>query len=327
MANFKTVFEKSMRNILKMIQREMAHRPDTAMQVLVLIVSTLILCLVNRAFAFATRPTIEEVDMYKDSQIKLYDALRHHVLPDLDYDSNLQQRFILQVPGKLLNSRDFYPGKDYMVYLGDPENYMKKVDIPQHVMERMFYLVDVIPGAHPVTGETTGHSLARLYESILDNLDQVGFDDQSENTKQLYYEALDKLIELVPDPENSSQIPLFDLYTKLKKAYHNEQQKVDKTFREKKTQLETEDYQLWLERNYHILDAQIETAYQRWLLYGQKQLTENYLSHLDVASSENPLEKARLALRLSGSISEDWSHRVYPVSLSPSNWFRHLNTG
>ena len=164
----------------------------------------------------------------------------------------------------------------------------------------MFNLVDVIPGAHLVTGETTGYSLARLYESILDNLDQVGFDDLSEHEKKLYSEASDKLVELVLDPDNSSQVSRFQLDIKLQKAYYNKQQKLERTMREKRMQLDAENYKVWLERNYHILNVQVETAYKRWLLYGQKYLTESYLARLDVASSGKNLFKARLVMKLSG---------------------------
>ena len=192
---------------------------------------------------------------------------------------------------------------------------MERVDIPQQVMERMFYLVDVVPGAHPVAGETTDNSLARIYESILDNLDQIGLNDLGEQARKKYNEALSKLVELVPDPDDSSrQLSLFDLYTKLQKAYHDEQQKMERTLQEKSNQLEAA-----------VLDTQVETAYKRWLLYGQKHLTESYLVYLDVASSEMSLGEARLALRLTGFMSHDWTQKVYPVSFSPPTWFRYLN--
>ena len=313
---------------LKRMLIQKGHRPNFALQVLLLILAivTVTVC-INIALGdtMATKPNVETMDTFKENQIKLYDALRQFALPDLNYDSYSRQRFILQVPGKVLNPVDFYPGREYTEHINNLENYTEKVDIPQHVMERMFDLVDVIPGAHPVTGETTGYSLARLYESILDNLDQVGFDDLSEHEKKLYSEASDKLVELVLDPDNSSQVSRFQLYIKLQKAYHNKQQKLERTMREKRMQLDAENYKVWLERNYHILDVQVETAYKRWLLYGQKYLTESYLARLDV-SAEKSIEKAHLPLKLSGFMSQDWSRKMYTVSLSPSNWFRHLST-
>lgn len=81
---------------------------------------------------------------------------------DLDYDSKIHHRFILQVPGKILNPIDFYYGQEYADYVTQLESHTKRVAIPQQVMERIFHLIDIIPGAHPVAGETTSNSLARL---------------------------------------------------------------------------------------------------------------------------------------------------------------------
>ena len=309
----------------------MGRRSDIiTLQVVVLVLAVATLYLVNLTLGdgTASKSTPDVRDIFKENQIKLYDMLRQFALPDLDYDSNdLKHRFILQVPGKVLNPTDFYPGQAYIDYLNNAENYTERVDIPQQVMEKMFSLVDIVPGAHPVAGESTDYSLARLYESILSNLDQVGYDDLNEQAKQKYNESLAMLAELIPDPDNSSnQMPLLDVYVKLQKAYHDEQQKVDRTIREKRKQLDDTNYQKWLERNHHILDAQVETAYKRWLHYGKKLLTESYIAHLDIASSEETLDRARLDLRSSEfSMSQDWLQKGYPVSLSPSNWFRYLN--
>ena len=322
------------RGFWKITKRVMGCRSDIiTLQVFVLILAMAMLCFINLVFgdSTASKSAPDARDIFKENQIKLYDELRQFSLPDLDYDSNnLQHRFILQVPGKVLNPTDFYPGQAYIDYLNNPESYTERVDIPQRVMEKMFSLVDIVPGAHPVAGESTGYSLARLYESILSNLDQLGYDDLNEQAKQKYNESLAMLAELIPDPDNSTnQLPLFEVYANLQKAYHDEQQKVDRTIREKRKQLDDTNYQIWLERNHHILDAQVETAYKRWLLYGKKLLTESYVAYLDIASmsSEETLDRARLNLRSSEfSMSQDWLQKGYPVSLSPSNWFRYLNT-
>ena len=184
--DFQTKLKEAMRAFLKVTHKEIGRRPDSTLQITILILAIATLCIVNLAFGdtTATKPAVEAKIIFNENQIKLYDALRHFALPDLDYDSNIQQRFILQVPGKMLNPIDFYPGQEYVDYLNKPENHMERVDIPQQVIERMFYLVDVVPGAHPVAGETTGNSFARLYESILDNLDQVGLNDLGEQARK-----------------------------------------------------------------------------------------------------------------------------------------------
>lgn len=298
---------------------------------LLLAVATAVI--VNATFGDSSRTTVKlsALDIMKENQIKLYDALRQFVLPDVDYTSKMHERLILQVPGKLLNPMDYYPGEEYEEVMNDPDHgsYDAEIDFPQQVLERMFHLSDVVPGAHPLTGGDNGLRLAKLYENILVNLYQIGFDDLSEDGKHLYNEALDKLVTPMLDPDNpEKQVSLFQLYTRYQEAYHSERQTMELTISEKKSDLRPIEYQLWFERNYSILDAQVETAYRRWLIYGQKHLVESLIAHLDVASSGKMLDKAHVAFRLSelGAQLQDRFEMVYQVDFSPSNWFRHLNT-
>lgn len=318
----------------------MKCRCKIVLPVMTLISGTLILLVAHKVFISASHPTTEsksDTFSYKENQIKLYDALHHFALPDVDYDSNIQQRLILQVPGKILNPMHYHPGAKYEEFLNDLEQDEQKVDIPKRIMERMFYLADVVPDAHPVAGRQTGYSLARLYHNILDNLKQTGFEDLSKNGQHLYNEALHKLLEPMLDPDDSSkQVPLFQLYDKFQKAYHDELQAVEETITKKKEELNIADYHHWFEVNNPILQAQVEAAYRRWLLYGRKHLTESYIAHLDIASSGKLLKEAHIALKLSefvpqrslviGTHTRDWSQTVYPVTFSPSNWYKYLNT-
>lgn len=300
-----------------------------SLQVFLLILALSILLVMHAAFGDTSSPTVESdgFETMKENQIKLYDALRYFAFPDLDYKSNVQQRFILQVPGKVLNPMDYYPGQNYEQFLSSSEQDKQVVNIPEQVMERMFHLSDIVPGAHPLSGRETGYSLARLYESILDNLGQIGFDDLSEDGKHLYKQALGKLVEPMPDPDDhTKQLPLFQLYTKFQEAYHTEQTRTETIIIEKKIELSANDYRLWFERNYPILSEQVEAAYRRWLLYGQKHLAESYIASLDISSTEKVVQEARTTLRLSGFMPHNGSETVYPVTFSPSNWFKYLNT-
>ena len=313
---------------------------NIVLPVMALITGTLILLVVHKVPINTSHSAVESDSgtfRYKENQIKLYDALHHFALPDVDYDSNAQQRFILQVPGKVLYPVNYHPGAKYEEFLNDLEQDEQKVDIPKRIMERMFYLSDVVPDAHPVAGRQTGYSLARLYKNILDNLKQIGFEDLSKNDQHLHNEALHKLVEPVLDPDDSSkQVPLFQVYDKFQKAYYKELQVVDETNSKMKEELNTTDYHHWFEVNNPILQAQVKAAYRRWLLYGRKHLTESQIEHLDIASSEKLLNEARIALKLSGFVPQrslvtgtytrDWSYAVYPVTFSPSNWYKYLST-
>ena len=81
-----------MRAFVKVTHKEMGRRPDSTLQIIIiLILAIATLCIVNMAFGdtTATKSAVEAKVTFKENQIKLYDALRHFALPDLDYDSNI----------------------------------------------------------------------------------------------------------------------------------------------------------------------------------------------------------------------------------------------
>ena len=266
-----------------------------------------------------------DINRMKKNQIALYEALHHFALPGVDISKPVKQRFILQIPGKVLNPMDYYPGKDYEEYLKNPHSSSKEIQIPPMVMERMFQLSDVVPGAHPLTGGETGDSLARKYENILGTMDVVDFAELTAKGKNVYDESLDKLLEPLPDPDNSgSEVPLLQLYSKFQKAYHDEQKKMEKEIKTQQSELSAVEYQDWFKTNFHILNAQVEGAYTQWLLHGRKHLVESYIAHFDITSSGEILEDARVKMRSSRFSSLDRSQIVYPVSFTPSNWYEYL---
>ena len=129
------------------------------------------------------------------------------------------------------------------------------------VMEKMFQLSDVVPGANPLTGGETGYSLTRIYEGILGTMDVVDFAELSAKGKNVYDESLDKLLEPLPDPDNSgSEVPLLQLYSTFQDAFHAEQKKMEEEIKKKQTELSAVEYQLWFQRHFHILNAKVEGA-------------------------------------------------------------------
>ena len=305
----------------------------THLKLLFLVFTTTIVLVVHKAQgadddASKGRPDVNkdgDIDRMKRNMIALYEALHYFALPDVDISKEVHQRFILQIPGKVLNPMDYYPGKEYEEYLKNPHNSSKEIQIPPMVMERMFQLSDVVPGANPLTGGETGYSLTRIYESILGTMDVVDFAELSKIGKNVYDESLKRLLEPLPDPDDSkNKVPLIQLYSKFQDIYHDEQRKMESAIREKRTELSAVEYQLWFQRHFHILNAKVEGAYTQWLLHGRKHLVESYIAHFDITSSGQILEDARMKLRSSGFSSLDRSQIVYPVSFTPSNWYEYL---
>ena len=285
--------------------------------------------LLNVAKAAKGQPSVKEdggTDKMKANLVGLYDALHAFALPETDPSEAVSQRFVMQMPGKVLNPKDYYPGKEYEDYLRDPHKASKEVHIPPIVMEKMFQLSDVVPGSNPLTGGETGISLARVYERILGSLDVVDFTELIAADRNIYKESLDKLLELMPDPDDSTKkVPLLELYSRFRDAYHNEQWKMEETIKEKEKKMTAVEYQAWFQRHFELLNSKVESAYTRWLLYGRKHLVESYVAHFDITSSGELLEDARIKLRSSAFTAQDRSQQVYPVTFTPSNWYQHLN--
>ena len=84
------------------------------------------------------------------------------------------------------------------------------------------------------------------------------------------------------------------------------------------------DYELWFQRNYPSLQAKVESAYTRWLVFGDKETVELHITYMDTGSAGTELEQARMALRAAGVTSLDRTRTIYPVSFEPSNWYQYL---
>lgn len=117
----------------------------------------------------------ENIERMKINHLALYKAIHHFALPTTNFTRPVNQRFILQIPGKVLNPADYHPGDEYEKFLKNPHKMQKEVQIPPMIMEKMFQLSDAVPGTDTLSGGETGYSLARIYESVLGTMDVVNF--------------------------------------------------------------------------------------------------------------------------------------------------------
>ena len=77
---------------------KMRCRCNIVLPVVTLISGTLILLVAHKVLISTSHPTVKsksDTSNYKQNQIKLYNALYHFALPDVDYDSNVQKLLIL----------------------------------------------------------------------------------------------------------------------------------------------------------------------------------------------------------------------------------------
>ena len=270
----------------------------------------------------------KSVEKSKEILTDLYHVMRSIAFPKSPYSNSAtaHNRFILMSPGKVLNYDDYYPGDEYTASLKKKNMSAPYTLVPPSVMEKWFDIADVVVGGDVNSGDT-GKSLALIYESIISQITVKDFNLLYENAEARYNEAKAFLTEQIQDPVNVTQkTTRMNLYSVYEEEYADRrlemEQKINKA-RQTKSSLE---YQLWFQRHYQTLNAKVEDAYSKWLVFGQKTLVELYTTFMDVSSATNALEETRIALRGSAVTSLDRTRTMYPVSFEPSNWYEYLLT-
>ena len=202
---------------------------------------------------------------------------------------------------------------------------MKFAVVLPHVMEKWFDIADVIPSPNPLNGQDTGRSLATIYRSILTKMTIKNLKEQGEAVQSLYNQAIGFLNEVMPHPENlgtnTTRLAVYDEY---KELYNDRRLEMEDQIELKRRNLQYLDYELWFQRNYPSLLAKVESAYIRWLIFGQKELCDIYITYLDTGASAKVLEEAKVVMRAAGVISLDRTRTIYPVSFEPSDWYKFL---
>ena len=202
---------------------------------------------------------------------------------------------------------------------------MKFAIVPPHTMEKWFDLADVIPSANPLNGQDTGRSLATIYRSILTKMTIKNLKEQGEAVQSLYNQAIGFLNEVMPHPENlGTNTTRLALYNEYKELYNDRRVEMEDKIEMKRKNLPYLDYELWFQRHYPSLLAKVESAYVRWLIFGQKEMCDIYITYLDTGASAKVLEEARVIMRSAGVTALDRTRTVYPVSFEPSDWYKFL---
>ena len=258
--------------------------------------------------------------------LDMYITLRNLVFPQSPITSSkVFNRFVLMMPGKVLNYWDYYPGKDYEESLLRVNSSVPEVQIPPSVMEKWFDIADVVVGADVFSGGVTAKSFGQVYKTVLSNTKVINLDGQHEEVQKRYNRALSYLTEVVVDPENvADNFTRLALYNRYQEEYSSKKLDMEDKINEARITKESVEYELWFQRNYPSMNIEVERAYTKWLAFGQKDMVELYKAYLDSGASGVDLERAHMALRASGVPSLDRTHTIYPVSFEPGNWYKYL---
>lgn len=197
--------------------------------------------------------------------------------------------------------------------------------VPPHVMEKWFDLADNIPNNEPLAAGDTGKSLATIYGDILHETKIKGFDQKTQELQARYRQSVAFLNEFIRDPENPEKdISRLALYERYQELYNNRTLDMNNQVEDKRKNFGSLDFELWFQRNYPSLEANAQSAYTRWMVFGMKERVEAEVAYLDAGSSGSSLERARISLRSSAVSSLDRTRTIYPVSFEPSDWYKYL---
>ena len=197
--------------------------------------------------------------------------------------------------------------------------------VPPHVMEKWFDLADVMLSPNPLNAQDTGKSLANVYSSILHEINVKGLQEKTMNEKYIYNQGVRFLNAQIEDPENlTKNMTRLALYERYRDAYNHRKLDMEDKIEEKRLNLGSLNYELWFQRHYPSLQSRVESAYTKWMVFGQKELVELNIAYIDTGSSGQIIEEARMALRASGVESLDRTRTIYPVSFEPSDWYKYL---
>ena len=192
-------------------------------------------------------------------------------------------------------------------------------------MEKWFDLADVMPSPNILNAQDTGKSLANVYASILHEIKVLRLDEKNNNKLADVNAAITYLNEMILDPENVTlKVPRLSLYERYRDLYNDRKLEMEDEIEEKRMSIGSLDYELWFQRHYPSLQSKVESAYTRWLIFGDKEKVEMKITILDTGSSGQMLEEARTSLRAAAVQSLDRTRKIYPVSFEPSDWYKYL---
>ena len=257
----------------------------------------------------------------------MYMTLMNIVFPKAAATANdpVFNRFVLMMPGKVLNYWDYYPGKDYEESLLRINESAPEASVPPSVMEKWFDISDVTVGPDIFAGGVTAKSFGTTYSTILKNTKVLGLDAKHAEEQKKYAKALDYLAGELMDPEDiTSTVTRLALYDRYQKQYADAKLDMENRINDARSSRGSVEYELWFQRNYPSMNMEVEGIYTKWLAFGQKDLVELYKAYLDSGSSGAEVEDARMALRGSGVVSLDRTRTIYPVSFEPGNWYKYL---
>lgn len=230
------------------------------------------------------------------------------------------QMFVLEYPTRVLNQLDYAYNIDNF--------YDSSLLKPYVVAENEFKLADNLMDLAPIVQGPNGKKLSTEYQTVLNNYapkidDITGF---ITDKMELRLFLLEKITDTIGDKEYTcSRLEfcqkLYLYYLEQKAQWDQEKFERNKKAEEENT---LDEYASWLSVTAWTKDKQLEALFNDAIVRGFYHEIMTILGFIDVASPAERLENAKTNLRTSVRRRTDGSGEIYPVSFSPSNWFRGL---
>ena len=138
--------------------------------------------------------------------------------------------------------------------------------------------------------------------------------------------AICELNEPVPDPEpvgDVTEVPLFTLYLRYKQQYFAAKKEKQRQELAQREELTDAEFQQWYQDNLELLRCDVDSAYQKWEIFGNKRKVEGLLMENDIVPDSSEITNA---LSVFNSVRDlqiptaNVAEGLMPTSLSPSGW-------
>ncbi|KAF9642588.1 hypothetical protein BDM02DRAFT_3235284 [Thelephora ganbajun] len=238
-----------------------------------------------------------------------------------------EQFLTLNVPGKVLNFKDFTDG-------WDDEGNAKTVAPPLRVQLNEAILCDDMPTLSGIQLGPTGRSIAQSYGATLSKFCPAGSttgipDDATSLTdeEKRYQDAMNWLLYKDPDHPKQSRIDLYkekqaeytDAFERKIKAFNDVLERVVADPRYPTLKEQREAYDRWVQVNQKTYNNHIQAAYMDWVTTGKKEEVEYYFAVVDNDSAMSRVEASKKAMRNAIVSDPDGTVEYSKVILTPSN--------
>lgn len=230
------------------------------------------------------------------------------------------QLFSMQFPAQPLNPN---------LYRYDTQDRNSILTRPFTVAEQEFRLSDQLFDISPITNGSNGEKLSVVYNTLLNNmipkLDYlVPFIKDRAGLGHWLLEATDRKDEK-GNPYSRIELckKLYQEYLVAKNAWNEEKNEKFEALRKKPGGID--QYAKWQSSYGMVRTEQLNNLYNDVVVTGHLHEVLTILGYLNASSIAEELELSKQKMRNSVRLSLDESLAVYPVQMSPNNWFKALS--